>query len=397
MARSLDLHAGVLRALALASLLVATTARADDCDFTDAAGGSWISVPLEHSYSTPLPRGRFLQGEAAVGTLAEGRTSGDSNAAGELAAKGQAGWHRGLQVCGSTHLVEGREKRGDSSFHVVFPHMMMAVSLGGEQQWQLRPALDASRIYLRRLYSATTMQVGTALAVWRSPDAGTAAVLPFRFDLRTQDQDTTGAVFRTWRVAAYESTHSDRRTEIVPISIEAMYPDGIGTDQAPLPPSSYLTRVDLATIQRRYGAVSLELSGGALFSSVDLPGVPVAAEVGIGWRSFSLRAGHTAHLAMDDVVTVEDRLAAGFHDGMWRAAAFIAATRTSADAKPALTGGGSAGMDLSLPEKVKLAVDVEVARSYYARLDGDPSPTPELAGIGTVRLERHFNVNPTAH
>ena len=72
-------------------------------------------------------------------------------------------------------------------------------------------------------------------------------------------------------------------------------------------------------------------------------------------------------------------------------------TRTTADASPQLTGGGSAGMDVDLPQKLKLALDVEVARSYYARLDSDPEPRPELAGTGTVRLTRHFTVNPTAH
>jgi hypothetical protein len=100
---------------------------------------------------------------------------------------------------------------------------------------------------------------------------------------------------------------------------------------------------------------------------------------------------------MDDSITVEDRVDAGFHEGMWRAAAFAALTHTSTEPKPQLTGGGSAGVDVSLPEQLKLALDVEVARSYYARLDADPEPRPELAGVGTVRLTRHFTVNPTAH
>ena len=51
---------------------------------------------------------------------------------------------------------------------------------------------------------------------------------------------------------------------------------------------------------------------------------------------------------------------------------------------------------MTLPEAVRLALDVEVARSYYARLDGDPAPTPELAGQGTIKLERRFTYNPTA-
>jgi hypothetical protein len=110
-----------------------------------------------------------------------------------------------------------------------------------------------------------------------------------------------------------------------------------------------------------------------------------------------MRVERAAYLAMDDTITIENRVTAGYHDGMWRAGAFAALTHTSTDPKPQVTGGGSAGVDVALPEELKLALDIEVARSYYARLDGDPGPTPQLAGIGTVQLTRKFNVNPTAH
>jgi len=95
---------------------------------------------------------------------------------------------------------------------------------------------------------------------------------------------------------------------------------------------------------------------------------------------------------------VEDRLSANVvrawsHHAL-RASAFAASTRTTAAPHAQLTGGSAVGLDLALPEKLTLAVDVEVARSYYARLDGAAAGTPELAGQGTVKLERAFTVLP---
>jgi hypothetical protein len=164
-----------------------------------------------------------------------------------------------------------------------------------------------------------------------------------------------------------------------------------------IPATSWLAEIEALELTHRFGDTTVELSGGYLTASVPLHTTPIAAAAAVAWGPWSLRAERTAHLAMDEVITIEDRLSAGYHEGMWRAGAFAAATRTTADTNPQLTGGGSAGLDLSLPEKLQLALDVEVARSYYARLDSDPEPRPELAGTGSVRLTRHFTVNPTAH
>ena len=340
---------------------------------SDCTGNACPPVP-------PLPsrerHGPFAGGEATLGTLGEARSDGEALSAGELAARGQAGWRGGIRACGRTDVVAGTTSRGDSAFHVAFPWPFFeALSIGGEQKWQLRPRLDDSRIYLRRLYSSTEMQFGVGVVTWAHADGGTATVFPARFTVLAQDQQATGAVFRTWHLALYESTHADHHIELAPVTMEAMYPHGIGTDQDPTPAAAWLDCVDAIDLEDRVGEVSLELTAGYLFADRPLVS-PFAASAAAAWGPWSLRAERTAHLAMDQSITVDNRLAAGFHDGMWRAGAFVALTHTSAAPVPQLTGGGSAGVDVALPEAVKLALDVEVARSYYARLDGDPAPTP---------------------
>jgi hypothetical protein len=184
--------------------------------------------------------------------------------------------------------------------------------------------------------------------------------------------------------------------EVLPITIATMYPHGPGTDAAPLPISSELTRVDAVDLSSRHGDLTYDVAVGALFASHPIH-LPVAGSLGIAVGPWSARVERSAYLAMDNSLTIEDRISGAYRDGRWRAGAFAALTHASDEPRAQVTGGGSAGLDVALPEEVKLAVDVEVARSYYARLDGDPRPTPELAELGTVRLERHFTVNPTAH
>lgn len=403
-----------MRKLILLGLAIAAPAHADDCKLGDAATGTGatqlakamdnIGVPGCETGAcpddVPSPRERhgfFAAGEATAGTIGQASSDGDALTAGALTANARAGWRSGLQVCASTDTIAGTESRGDSQFHVVFPWPFFeTVMLGGEQQWQLRPRLDASRIYLRRLYSATQFQAGVGTVAWALRDGGSAIVLPFRVDTLRRDQDRTGATLQTIRFGAFEATHPNSHLEVLPVTITEMHPHGLGTDAAPLPASSSLVRVDGATASGTHGALSYEFALGALFASHPVK-LPVAGMLGLGWGPWSARIERAAYLAMDDSLTVEDRISAAYHDGRWRAGAFAALTHTSDQPRAQITGGGSAGVDFTLPEEVKLALDVEVARSYYARLDADPRPTPELAELGTVQLTRTFTYNPTAH
>jgi hypothetical protein len=346
-----------------------------------------------------------------VGWISDARGAKDDSVAttgGELTARGQAGWHSGFQLCGHTDTVAGTYPHATNGFGIVFPHGFMAVALAGEQEWQLRPRLDAQRVWLRRIYTSNTANVGTALVLWSIDPQTTAAVGPFRFDLRSTSQDNFRSVYRTFHFAAFELHKPDRSVSVIPVDIEAEYPDGIGTDQNPTPPSSYLARLGTVDLDWPIGD-DVRLSGAlaGVFSSDPLTCatcLPVTGKLMASWSdgagTWTAGAERSMHLAMDDTITIEDRASAAYARPMEhvtaRAAAFAALTRTTADTRSVPTGGVSAGLDVRLPERVALSLDGELARSYYARLDGDPTPRPELAGVGTVRLHRDFVFNPTA-
>jgi len=408
-------RASIFASLAAGLVVVlAVPAQADDCDLLDPApgtGATQIAMGLDQCVADPVTckpavaqptrerHGFLAGGQATLGTLGQALSDGETLSAGQLVANGRVGWRSGLQACGSTDVIAGTQTRGDTAFHIVFPWPFFETAeLGFEQQWQLRPRLDASRIYLRGLYSSTAFQGGMAPVVWAHQDGGAGAVLPFRFSDLQRDQVRSWATLETIQFSAYESTHPDgRRLEVLPITIQTMYPLGLGNINQDPPPlsSSELARVDAVALTRHVNGVTIEADGGALFASRPIA-LPVAGTLGVAWGPWSVRAQRSAFLAMDDSITIENRVTAGYHEGMWRAGAFTALTHTSTDSHPQVTGGGSAGVDVALPEQVKLALDVEVARSYYARLDNDPEPRPELAEVGTVKLERHFTVNPTA-
>jgi len=401
-----------VRTWILLSLAIAAPAHADDCDLLDPAtgtGATQIAKAMDNALvngcaggvcpmDLPSPRehhGFFVGGAATAGTIGQARSDGEALSGGTLVADGRLGWRSGIQACGSTNVIAGTESRGDTQFHIVFPWPFFETAeLGFEQQWQLRPRLDDSRIYLRRLYSSTEFQGGIAPVAWAHKDGGNAAVLAFRFDNMTRDQDRSGAILETMRLAAYESTRPNSHIEIVPVTWSTMYPHGV-TDTGGVA-SSELTRLDAADVTFRRGAITYDAALGALFATQHLS-VPVAGALGIAWGPWSARASRSAFLAMDDSITIENRATAAYNDGRWRAGAFASLTHTSEQPHAQLTGGGSAGVDVALPEQVKLALDVEVARSYYARLDADPLPRPEFASVGTVQLSRTFTVNPTAH
>ena len=148
------------------------------------------------------------------------------------------------------------------------------------------------------------------------------------------------------------------------------------------------------------GDVTFELALGGVWASSQLKCracAPVVATAAMSWRAagatWSARAERSAQLAMDDTVTVEDRLTAGVvlpeQGYALRASAFAALTRTTGAPALQLTGGGAVGVDVALPEKVQLAVDASLARSYYGRLDGDPAPAPEARRPGHGEARAH--------
>ena len=419
--------------LAATLLLISTHAYADDCDVTDAAGGTAstaLAEAMDRCMEDPIcaaaqvhtgppgetpitittpPRaehGFYLGLDGTAGAVS--RISNDDAAAGgHLATNAQAGWRAGLHACNKTDVIAGNESAIVNRFAVAWPWFFMAGALATEQDWQVRPKLDSGRLWLRRPYVQNSITASMAAVEWRSSDGGTAAVLPVRYTTSEASQDRFRAVYGDWRMSMFESNSADTHVEVLPMEFEGRYPNGLGTDQNPNPASTELTTLKAADVTTAIAGVKWHASFGGAWaygSTNRICGgcVPIVGELSAAWPvaggTLEVGAARSAHLAMDDVITVEDRLHADYkrdsqHHAI-RAAAFTALTRTSAEDKPQLTGGSSVGLDVKLPAKIVAAFDVAVARSYYGRLDGDVTPTPQLAALGTLSLERRFNFIP---
>jgi len=228
-----------------------------------------------------------------------------------------------------------------------------------------------------------------------------------RYTTREQSQDQFRSVYGDWRMSFFESNSADTHVEIVPMDFEASYPNGLGTANAPNAASTTVATLEVADVSTTIAGVRWGAAIGGAFVDGTADHIcggctpivgKVSAAIPVAGGTLGVAAERSAHLAMDEVVTVEDRVSADYkrdsqHHAL-RAAAFAALTRTSANDKPELTGGSSVGLDVKLPEKIVAAFDLAVARSYYGRLDGDVAPTPQLAGLGTMSLERRFNFTP---
>ncbi|CAN5404118.1 hypothetical protein BH11MYX1_BH11MYX1_11890 [soil metagenome] len=402
--------------------LLGPAARAEECAFTD-AGGATLVDRLQVLDPTALPapasaapRGFFTAGSGAVGALTELRTANqgasEATVGGHLLADGRLGWHRGFQLCGHADVVAGTESRSTTSFGFEFPWIFGAVSMQVDQEIQARPRLDAGRLWLRRPYAMNAVHVGTAVAMWRGdgPDPTVHSVFALRYTTTQQSQDRFKSVLSDVAFAMYEAIDTRTRLDVFLTELESFYPHGIDANGTGLV-STELVRFDPLdvshvfrdhTITAAFGFVG---ASGASEAAPALCGggcLPIVGSVHVAWPALGGTLGlgveRSAHVAMDDVITVEDRTSADYrrespHHTL-RASAFAALTRTSATLTAIPTGGASVGIDLPLPEKLALAIDLAGARSYYGRLDSALAPSPELAGSATVRLERRFNVNP---
>lgn len=424
---------------------LAAPARADDLDCpmdaTVAAGGTWStriaevvdacaddpactagqvdadSPQLLWPPATRSPRGRFAIGDATLGARARGLYAGgpaEGEAHALLVAGGRAGWHRGLQVCGKTAIDAGPHTSGRTGLGLAFPHAFWSVSIGFEQDWQVQPALSAPRQWLRRAYTQNRAAFSFQVATWRGKDGAVSSVLPMRMGATWQDQrDAVGAeprMLENLSGAAFERLDERGTLRVLPWSSDAVYEmidmPGPPDPSAPPPPAtSWLGTLGVLAIDRTLAdGVRLELDGGYVWSSERLRCrgcAPFAGVLGLtvprGDDRWSVRATRAAYLAFDDVVTIEDRLTAGWTRSgrrhALRATAFAAATRTSAagpDLDVEVTGGGAVAVDLGLPQGLTMTTELEVARSFYAHLDGTLAPQAEPAARLGLVVSRHF-------
>ena len=271
--------------------------------------------------------------------------------------------------------------------------------------------LSSRRQWLRRAYARSWFHVGTAFGgVWRQDDGGTGALFPMRIGIRDAMQEARTSVSRTWDGSAFEQRSERRDLEVIRYTTETFYPDGIPPempDGVERRPSTWVARIDPVAIRQRFGELDVDAAAGWILTSrdVDCAGCqPVGGALGVGWRDrgdhpdlWQLRAERTAYLAIDDRIAVEDRTSLHHRRERERLTlrfdAFAAVTRTDpVEAGAEITGGAAAGVDVPLRGGFDLTVDVELARSYYARLDGDPAPVPEPAARVAAALQRPFDL-----
>jgi hypothetical protein len=207
-------------------------------------------------------------------------------------------------------------------------------------------------------------------------------------------------------VGAYAYHAHDWQLELARFEDQSLYARGFPRDvNAPPPPADMeVVRFDPLTIRLPLGGrVYAAVTGGWLGTSQPLHCEACARGVGsveVGTGAWVARAARSAQLAIDGRIVVEDRVSAGYHlvsaDYTLRADAFTALTRTTAtgEGRIVATGGAALGLDLPLAYDFGMSADVEAGRTYYARLDADPTPTPETAARAELRLVRRFQYIP---
>ena len=447
--------------LAVTATATATAARADEAcpmDFTAAAGGSWSTwvaeaidacladpacaagggpttdaqmAALMRPAHTRSPTGAFARGGATLGGRARALRAGGPMARDahlQLAASGQAGWYRGVRVCGRTAVDVGARTQGSSGAGIVFPHGFWAVALGFEQDWQVQPSLAAPRRWLRRAYTSNRGSFGFAVATWRGRDGASSSVIPMRVELSWRGQAEAMAspkLLKTMSGAAYERVDGDDRLMVVPwqvTSTERIDPPDPATPAAvaidptrpsPLPPGHWLARLGAVGLVRDLAdGTRLDLAADLVLSPrpIDCRGCQrFAGALGIdvprGRDRWQLRVDRAPFLAIDDVVTFEDRITAGYQRPRarhtLRATGFAAATRiartplvTTTDVTA--TGGVALALDLDVGAGLTMTTELEVARSFYARLDGSVTPVAEPAARLGVVVARKFGAGGTS-
>jgi hypothetical protein len=418
---------------ALAVTLIAAPARAEEppcpLDMFDAAGGTFSTMIAESMADClgdpacaggagvarpPPPSGRFADVAATIGVQSDTRASDGASRTGDAWLVGSgavnAGWRRGPKACASGRAALGTESHVESNVGVAFPWTFVAVMIGGGQRWQVRPALSSPRVWLRRTFVENHVHAQMAFGVWRHASGGVSAIVPARIETsyrRQLDGTPEPGVSQRIALSMYEHAGSVTRVEVLRFAIESYYPDGIPPETVPddmsrRPPIGIM-RFDPLVLATRSGDHELELDAGIVSSDepLDCRGcAPVVGTLAAGVRrgddAWHARYDRDAHLAFDARVVVEDRLAVRYRHALGRHAVrldgFAALTRTTAmtERDPVATGGVVAGVEAALAHGLALAVDVEAGRSYYARLDGDPTPVAEPVARLGVALSRSF-------
>jgi hypothetical protein len=416
-------------------MLAPVVAHADEpgcpLDMFEAASGTWSTMIAEtidecladpvcaaqagmapRPRSAPPPSGRFADAAGTIGVRSDSRTIDEQTRTTDAWVVGRgavhAGWRRGLQVCAGGTGALGSDAQVESRFGAAFPWSFVSVAIGGGQRWHARPALSSPRIWLRRSFIENEFHAQMSFGTWRHASGGVSAIVPARIATSSRQQidgPPDPGVSQRVALSMYEYAGANARLEVLRFGFDTYHPDGLppeGTTMPPVPepmrrPPIDVVRIDPFAYAGRFRDLYVEFDAGYL--DVDDLGcwacAKVAGTIAVGDEHWHARYDRDAYLAYDARVTVEDRVSARYRHALGKRHAmridgFAAITRTDVEPDPVLTGGGIVGVDLALPQSLDLAIDAEVGRSFYARLDGDPVPVAEPAARLGVTLSRSF-------
>lgn len=282
--------------------------------------------------------------------------------------------------------------------------------------WEVRPALAARRFARPAPYSRATFEASSALV--ETEDAISRATvwrMTPRLDVVWQDD---GGVLRrqeqfSFTVDGVRVVHP-RRGWLAPIPADEVAILGLDVGIVIAAGGREASRGEL----RFAGFTGLRLGRGVTLDadlrlgigSVDLgpqpdPGVSVArmittptGAVGAGWTGGPFQArldvARTFFPTFDVELAVEDRLAAraawarrrGVEVAVTGFAARTAAWGLYGPPRVDLTGGAAVTLAVPLARGLELGVQAELARSFYAALDGDAARGPALGGRALATL-----------
>jgi hypothetical protein len=283
---------------------------------------------------------------------------------------------------------------------------MFPIEVSERAAWDVAPSLTDRRDRWRRRYLGAGFGFGIVGLTGMGEHWGAELVrLETTFDWERQ-HDGDAIAHRFVQTAdlgwlAILKRHDNRLvTRWEPLAIEAR---GISSGQSGAIVTGWLLRVRDepfagGKLDVMYGpsgpgemGVSIDQTRVSYITSTDLPQINIMA-----WRAqwsgsmaglhTDLRAEHSMYLGMDSTLVVEDRgsIAAripfdhtqlSFGGFAARSDVWTSQTTTA----KYVTGGASLGLDFDLPDQWKLTNQAEVARTFYASLEGDRVPQPDAA------------------
>ena len=284
--------------------------------------------------------------------------------------------------------------------------------------YAVQPALSARRMFLRRTYTGHDVRVeGSAFEGRDSSLPYGTALFPYEVEVDVTAQGDARQTTWSWSLEGLRITPPERiifgppraPTAVVAIPADELAVLGLFARSATT--ATHDVRVgglDLGRIAGlRVGAgvtldVAFGLATGDLVrrdamtptteAQIFTPRGAIAAAQTRDALTWTARYSRDAYPTIDGALAVEDRLATTVEarralPGL-QVSGFAAHTQTydRDGARGDWTAGAAVARTWAIGGHLSLLVSGEAARSYYARLDGDAAPTPELAARALALL-----------